>query len=59
MQVVLQFIPGLVAASVAFGVTRLFSWTDVGFEFSAFLAVYAVVAISLNRGMKRYGSAGS
>lgn len=58
MQVMLRFIPGLVAASVAFAVTRLFAWTEVGFEFSVFLAAYAAVAISLDRGMKRYGVTG-
>ena len=57
MQTVLRFVPGFVAATVAFGVTRLFSWTDVGFEFSTFLALYAVGAISLDRALKRYGSA--
>jgi hypothetical protein len=57
MQAMLRFIPGFAAASVAFVVTRLFSWTEVGFEFSVFLAAYAAVAISLDRGLKRYGVA--
>lgn len=56
MQTILHFVPGLVAALVAFGVTKLFAWTELGFELGAFLAAYLVVTISVERGMRRYGA---
>ena len=55
MQATLRFIPGLAAATVAFGVTKLVGWTELGFEFGAFLTAYVAVAVSVDRGMKRYG----
>ena len=55
MQGSLQFIPGVLAAAVAFFVTRLIGWTELGFEFGTFLVAYTVVAVSVDRGMKRYG----
>jgi len=56
MQAILQFIPGLVAATAAFVLVRLFSWTELGFEFGAFLVAYIAVAVSVDRAMKRYGA---
>jgi hypothetical protein len=55
MQAILQFFPGLVAAGVAFVATKLVAWTELEFEFGVFLAAYVVVAVSVDRGMKRYG----
>ena len=55
MQAILQFVPGVLAASAAFFVTRLLGWTELGFEFGSFLVAYTVVAVSVDRGMKRYG----
>jgi hypothetical protein len=56
MQAVLQFIPGFVAASTAFGVTKIFRWTESGFEFGVFIVLYSAVAVAVDRGMKRYGA---
>ncbi len=56
MQAILHFVPGVVAASAAFFVTRLFGWTELGFEFGAFLVAYTVVSVSVDRGLKRYGA---
>ena len=56
MQTILRFVPGAAAAVVAFGVTKLVSWTELGFEFGAFLTAYLVVAASVDRAMKRYGA---
>jgi len=55
MQTTLRFLPGVAAAAVAFVVTKFFAWTELGFEFGAFLTAYLAVAVSVDRGMKRYG----
>jgi hypothetical protein len=56
MQTILRFVPGVTAAAVAFVVTKLVGWTEIGFEFGAFLTAYLVVAASVDRAMKRYGA---
>ncbi len=56
MQSVLQYVPGVVAATVAFGATKIVAWTEIGFEFGIFFGAYLVVLLSVDRGMKRYGT---
>ncbi len=56
MQSVLQYVPGVVAATVAFGATKIVAWTEIGFEFGVFLGAYLVVLLSVDRAMKRYGT---
>ena len=58
MQAILQLVPGVVGASAAFFVTRLFGWTELGFEFGVFLLSYVLVAVAVDRAMKRYGALG-
>ena len=58
VQAILKFLPGVVAAGVAFVATKLVAWTEVRFEFSVFVAAYIAVAVSMDRGMKRYGAGG-
>ena len=41
---------------VAFVATKLVAWTELGFEFGVFLTAYLVVVLSVDRGMKRYGT---
>jgi hypothetical protein len=53
---VLRYVPGVVAASVAFVATKIVAWTEIGFEFGVFLAAYLVVVVLVDRGMKRYGT---
>ena len=57
MQAILRFVPGLGGALVGFGVTKLVGWTELGFELGAFLLSYLVVAVAVDRAMKRYGAA--
>ena len=56
MESVLRYVPGVVAAMVAFVATKLVAWTELGFEFRVFLTAYLVVVLSVDRGMKRYGT---
>jgi hypothetical protein len=56
MQLVLRFIPGIVGAVCAFSVSKLFAWTELGFELGAFLVTYLAIAVAVDRGLKRYGS---
>ena len=59
MQTILRFVPGAAGAVAGFGVTKLVGWTELGFEFGAFLGAYLVVAIAVDRAMRRYGAAGT
>ena len=56
MESVLRFVPGVVAGTVAFVATKIVAWTGIAFEFGVFLAAYLVVVVSVDRGMKRYGT---
>ena len=56
MQSVLRTTSGAVAATAAFGVTKLVGWTEIGFEFSVFLGAYLVVAVAFDRALTRYGA---
>ena len=56
MQSILKYVPGFVAASIAFWVTKLAAWTEIGYELGIFLAAYLITVVSLDRGMKKYGA---
>ena len=56
MESVLRYVPGVVAAMFAFVATKLVAWTEIGFEFGVFIAAYLVMVVSVDRGMKRYGT---
>ncbi len=56
MQLILRLVPGVVGAVCAFSVSKLFAWTDIGFELGAFLVTYLAIAVAVDRGLKRYGS---
>ncbi len=56
MQSVLRYVPGVVAAVIAFVATKIVAWTQIGFEFGVFLGAYLVTVVSVDRGMKRYGA---
>jgi len=53
----IKYVPGFVAAIVAFFVLKLISWIDaVALQAFIFLAAYGVVVVGLEKGMKRYGA---
>lgn len=53
----IKYVPGFVAAIVAFVVLKLVSWIDaVALQAFLFLAAYGVVMVGLEKGMKRYGA---
>ncbi len=56
MQSVLQYVPGVVAATVAYVATKIVAWTEIGFELGVFLGAYLVMVVSVDRAMKRYGT---
>jgi hypothetical protein len=56
MQLVLRLVPGVVGAVCAFAVSKLFAWTDLGFDLGAFLVTYLAVSVAVDRGFTRYGS---
>ena len=55
MQRVLRFVPGLVGAVCAFGVSRLLAWTDLGFDLGIFVLTYLAVSVIVDRGLAGYG----
>ena len=55
MQLILRWVPGIVGAVCAFSVSKLFAWTELGFELGAFLVAYLAIAVAVDRGLKRYG----
>ena len=53
---VIKFVPGFVAAIVAYSVSRLIGWIEgFWFKFFIFLIVYLIGAIALDIAMTRYG----
>jgi hypothetical protein len=53
----IKYVPGFVAAIIAFVVLKLVSWLNsTGLQAFLFLAAYVVVAVGLDKGMKRYGA---
>jgi hypothetical protein len=53
----MKYIIGFVATVIAFVVLKLVSWFDtVALQAFLFLAAYAVVVVSIEKGMKRYGA---
>ena len=53
----MRYIPGFVAAIIAFVVLKLVSWMDsTALQAFIFLASYGVVAVGIEKGMKRYGA---
>ena len=56
MQSVLRYVPGVVAATVAYVATKIVAWTEIGIEISVFIGAYLVMVGSVDRAMKRYGT---
>ncbi len=53
----MSYIPGFVAAIIAFVVLKLISWIDsTALQAFIFLAAYGVAAVGIEKGMKRYGA---
>jgi hypothetical protein len=54
---VIKYVPGFVAAIIAFVVLKLVSWMDsTALQAFIFLAAYGVVVVGIEKGMKRYGA---
>jgi hypothetical protein len=53
----LRFVPGFVAAVIAFAVMKLISLVaSLGWQALVFLVVYIVVAVAVDYAMRRYGT---
>ena len=54
----IRFLPGLAAAVAAFGGLKLAGWlgSALWLELVVFLATWMVVAVVVDRGMRRYGT---
>ncbi len=55
----IRFVPGFIAAIGAFWVPKATAWLDsLWLEMLVYLGVYALLAVSVDTAMKRYGQKG-
>jgi membrane protein implicated in regulation of membrane protease activity len=52
----MRFLPGVIAAIVAYFALPLLTWLEFSLRFLAFLAFYLIVAVVADRALKRYGN---
>lgn len=55
---IIRFLPGSLAALVAFITLKLLAWLPVILQLLVFLLVYLVMAVFLDRALRQYGSEG-
>ncbi len=62
MKIVIHYLPGFLAAAIAFAVLRIvmvFDLQSMALELLIFLAAYLVVAVLAERAMRAYGKTGA